>query len=93
MSLGYVILFLNLFINVLSLAVLGLHCWRLLLLEVSRGWLLVAGSGFLIAVASLVEEHGLSSVDSALVVHGFLVLLYVESSQSKDQTYVPCIGR
>ena len=58
-----------------------------------RGYALVLVPRHLFAVASLVEEHGLSSVDSALVVHGFLVLLYVESSQSKDQTYVPCIGR
>ena len=50
---------------------LGLHCCRLLLLEVSRGWSLVAVSGFLIAEESLVAEHGLQSVDSIRVVHGF----------------------
>ena len=56
--LGY--LFIYLFIYLLFLAVLGLHCCaRAFSSCAERGLLFVAVRGFLIAVVSLVVEHGL----------------------------------
>ena len=78
-----------------------------------QGLLFVAMHGLLIAVASLVVEHGLQacrlqqlqhmgsvvvahglfSAGSAVVVHRLSCSRYVESSQTRAQTHVPCIGR
>ena len=41
------------------LAVLGLHCSDFSLVAVNRGYSLIAMHGFLIAVTSVVVEHGL----------------------------------
>ena len=43
--------------------------------------------------ASLVAKHGLWSTDSVAVVHGLSCPQHVESSQTRDQTHVLCVGR
>ena len=58
-----------------------------------RDFSLVAMCGLLIAMASLVAEHGLWSVGSVVAAHGLVAPWLVEPSRSRDQTDVPCIGR
>ena len=55
------------------MAVLGLHCCvGFFLVAESRGYPLVGVSGFLVAVASLVVEHGFWGLWASVVeVHGF----------------------
>ena len=72
---------------------------------VVSGATLVVVSGLLIVVASLAAEQalehvGLSSCNSGsraqaqwLWCRGLTVLQHVESTQTRDQTHVPCIGR
>ena len=56
----FLFFFFNLFIYYLSLAALGLHCCVQTFSSCSeRGLLFVAVCGLLIAVASLVVDHGL----------------------------------
>ena len=67
----------------------------------SGGYSLVAVCGLLVLMASLVAEHRLqgrqTSVLPALWLSscdtGLAVLQYVESSQTRHQTRVPCTGR
>ena len=97
------------------LAVLGLRCCAWAFSSCGeRGLLFIAVCGLLIAVASLVVEHGLQAhglqqlqhVGSVVVVHGLqgaqaqqlwrmglVAPWHVGSSQSRDQTHVPCIDR
>ena len=77
------------------LIVLGLPCCTLAF-SFCREWelLFVVVLWFLIAVASLVAEHGLwGSWASAVGAQGLVALWHVGSSQSRVQTCVPCIGR
>ena len=43
--------------------------------------------------ASVVTGHGLSSCSSRSLEHGLSSLRHVESSRTRDRTFVPCIGR
>ena len=43
--------------------------------------------------ASVVTGHGLSSCSSRALEHGLSSPSHVESSQTRDRTLVPCIGR
>ena len=64
------------------------------LVAASRGSSLVAVRGLLIVVASLVAEHGLQGVWAQYLWHtGLVALRHVESSWTRDQTRVPCVGR
>ena len=69
-------------------------CWvffvahRLSLIVVSGGYSLIVVGGLLIAVASLIVEHGLWSVGSIVVLHQL-----VGSSWTRNQTSVPCTNR
>ena len=54
----------------------------------------VAVLGFLTAAASLVEEHRLQGTQARQLCRTGLVALWrVRSSQTRDRTHVPCIGR
>ena len=53
----------------------------------SGDYSLVAIGGLLIVVAPLVAEHGLKGMRAAVVAPR-----RVESSRTRDQTHVPCIG-
>ena len=59
-------------------------------MAVQAGYSLVVVRGLLIAVASLVAEHGLWSVGSVVTARG--PLWHVKSSWTGDQTCVTCIG-
>ena len=89
-----------LFLYVLFLAVLGLHCYA----DSS----LVEVHGLLIVVASVVVEHRLLSAPVLVVgacglsrclqlagsePSGLVILWHVVSSQTRDWTSVPCIAR
>ena len=64
-----VMVFLKLILKLFILAVPGLHCWAGFALGVvSRGYSPVAELGLLIAVASLVAEHGLSGMQASAFV-------------------------
>ena len=66
------------------LAVLGFHCCVQTFSNYrQQGLFFVAMQGFLIAVASLVSKHK----------RGLVAPQHVETSQTRDQTHVPCIGR
>ena len=94
--------FLNLF-----LAVLGLCCCAQAFSSCSEwGLLFIAVRGFLIAVASPVEEHGLQAHGlqqlwlagsraqaQQLWCMGLVAPQHVGSSQARDRTHVSCIGR
>ena len=55
----------------LFLATLGLHCYTQAFSNCGvRGLLFIAMHGLFTAVASFVEEHGLSSLSSVVVAHG-----------------------
>ena len=79
----------------LFLAALGLHCCVRTFSNCDVGWYsLVAGRGFLTELASLVAEHRLQAHRAlVVVVLGLGCSRHVGSSQSRDQTCVPCIGR
>ena len=67
----------------LFLVVLGLHCCvRAFSSCGERGLLFTVMDGLLIAVASLHMWH-----------MGLVAPWHVDSSQTRNQTYVPCIGR
>ena len=72
-------------------------CWvfvaahELPLVAVSGSYSLVVVCGLLIAVASLVAKHGLSSLVVAAC--GLAVQRHVGSFQTRDQIHIPCIGR
>ena len=57
------------------------------------GYSLVLACRLLIAVISLVLDHGLYRMGQAVVPRGLVALWHVESSQARDETHVPCIGR
>ena len=79
----------------LFLATLGLCCCSQALASCSK-WGInfpVAVLGPLIAGASLVAEHRLQSVVSAVVEHGLVTPGHIGSSQTRDRIRVPCIGR
>ena len=78
------------FVYQLFLAALGL-CW----LGVSFLQLLlsVTGPGLLVAVASLVGEHGLQAHRPQSQCTGLVAPRHVESSWTRGETHVPCIGR
>ena len=65
----------------------------------SGGYSLVAVSGFLTEVASLISESGLLSAQDSVVVarglwsRGLVAPRHVESSQARDQASVSCNGR
>ena len=93
--LTFKILFIYLF-----LAVLGLCCWVGFSLAVASGACsLIAVYGLLTEVASLTVEHGsracgfqwLWHLGSVVVAHGLSCL--VDSSWTREQTHVSCIGR
>ena len=98
--------FVYLFIYLL-LAVLGLHCCAWAFFSCSeQGLLFGAVRGLLIAVASLVVEHRLQARSLQQLWHvgsraqaqqlwctGLVALRHVGSSQTRDRTCVPCIGR
>ena len=107
-------LFIYLFIYYLFLPVWGLCCCARAFSSCNeQGILFVAAQGVLIAVASLIAEHGLQvhglqqlwhagpvvvarglqSAGSVAMVHGLSTPPHVGSSQTSDQTRVPCIGR
>ena len=44
-------------------------------------------------MGSVVVAHRLYSAGSVVVVHGLVALWHVGSSQTRDQTCVPCLGR
>ena len=64
-----------------------------MLVFIVHGLSLVVVCGLLIAVASLVADHGLQSAWASVVVVSVDALGHVESSQARDRTHVPCIGR
>jgi len=64
-----------------------------LLVAMRGAFSLVVVCGLLIAVASLVADHGLQSAWASVVVVSVDALGHVESSQARDRTHVPCIGR
>ena len=72
---------------------------RLSLVAVSRDYPLVAGHRLHIAVLFLLQStgsgaHGLQQcTPSVVMVHGPAAPLHVESSQTRDRTHVPYIGR
>ena len=75
------------------MALLGLHCCARGL-SLAGGSSLVVAGGLLFAVAPLVAEHRLWGTWASVVVAlGLVVPQHVESSRTRDQTYVPCIGR
>ena len=88
------------------LAALGLRCcvWAFPSC-VERGLLFVVVCGLLIAVASLVVEHGLQACELQQLwlegsraqaqqwYMGLVALWHVGSSRTRDRTHVPCIGR
>ena len=79
----------------LFMAALGLCCctWAFSSCR-EQGLLLVALRRLLIAVASLVAEHGLQARGLQQLWHtGLVALWHVGSSWTKDRTRVPCIGR
>ena len=55
----------------------------------AEGYCPLAVRGFLVAGASLIAECGLSSCGTT----GLVALRHVGSSQARDRTHVPCIGR
>ena len=83
----------------LFLALVGLCCGACVVL-LSVVTLLVAehrlqacGLQQLQHIGLVVVAHRLQSVRSVVVVLQLITLWHVESSQSRDQTYVPCIAR
>ena len=58
-----------------------------------RGLLSGAVCGLFIAVASLVVEHRLWACGLRSVTPGFSSPWHMESSRTRDQTHVFCIGR
>ena len=88
--------FINLFILfILFLAALGLRCCARAFSSCSeRRLLLVAVRGLLIAVASLVADHGLQVCGLQQLWHtGLVAPWHVGSFRTRAQTHVPCIGR
>ena len=67
----------------------SLRLCRLSLVAVSGGYSLVVVHGLLIAVASLVAEHGLCSVGSGVIACG--PLWHVKSSWTGDQPVSPAL--
>ena len=49
--------------------------------------------GLLFAVVSLVADHGLQSVWASVVVASVVAPGHMESSQARDRTHIPCIGK
>ena len=102
MTFFFVCLFIYLF-----LAKLGLHCCARAFSSCGeRGLLFVVVHGLLIAVASLVAEHGLQAhrlqqlrltgsraQAQQLWLTGLVAPRHVGSSQTRARTCVPCIGR
>ena len=100
-------IYLFIYLIYLFLAALGLRCCARAFSSCGeRGLLFIAVHGFLIAVASLVAEHGLqvrglqqlwltgSRVQAQqLWLTGLVVPWHVGSSQTRARTRVPCIGR
>ena len=67
---------------------------RLFLVVASGGSSLVEAHGIIIIVASLVTEHKLSGMwASVAVAHCLRTPQHVASSQTRDPTHGPCIGR
>lgn len=82
----------NLFILLLS--ALGLLCFVQAFSNCrARGLVSAAACRRLTEVASLVADHGLQSVGSAVVAHRLVAPRHVGSSRIRDGTHVPCIGR
>ena len=95
------------FLFIYFLAALGLRCCTRAFSSCSeRGLLFVAVRGLLIAVASLVAEHGLQArglqqlwltgcraQSQQLWLTGLVAPRHVGSSQTRARTRVPCIGR
>ena len=64
------------------------------LVAASRGYSLVVVPSLLTAVASLIAEHGLYGTWAQMLWCTSLVApWHVESSLTRDQTCVPCVGR
>ena len=62
----------------------------------AHGLSLVAVSGLLIAVASLIVEHGLQNIEASVAEHRLNScdgLVLVRSSWTRDRTHVSCIDR
>ena len=78
------------------LAVLGLRCCTGLSLAVlsGGGYSLAVVNWLLPAVASLVAGHGRKDVQASVgMCSGLVAPPHVGSSQTRDRTPVPCIGR
>lgn len=82
---------------------LFIYCWLCWVFVAAYGFSLVAESGGnsqvavcgpLIAMASLIPEHGLKDMQASVVGDmGFIALQHVESSQTRNQACISCIGR
>ena len=59
----------------------------------SGGFSLVVVCGLLLVVATPIAEHRLQSLGSVDVARELSCLRHVESSQTRDLTHAPCIGR
>ena len=77
----------------LVLAALGLLLHRLSLVVGNRRCSLAAGRGLLIVVASLAAKCGPRTWVQQLWHTGLAAQRLVGSSQTRDRTCVPCIGR
>ena len=71
-----------------SIAVCGLS-----LVAARRSYSLAVECGLLVVVASLVVAFGLQSEGSVVVASGLVALRNMESSRTRDQARVPCVGR
>ena len=78
------------------LAVLGLRCCSGLSLALQSGgdYSLAVVNGLLPAAASLVAGHGRKDAQASVgMCSGLVAPSHVGSSQTRDRTRVPCIGR
>ena len=75
------------------LSVLVIHCYMGFYLVAASCSYSSCGAQTLIAMASLVVEHGLWSTGSTVVLHGPMAPWQVRSSQMRDRTHVSCSGR
>ena len=83
------------YLSTVILVVLGLCCFARDFSSCSKkGLFFIAGTGLLIEVASLFVEHRLQAHGFQELQHtGLVAPQHAESSQTRDRTCVPCIGR
>ena len=86
--------FIQLFVIYFWLCCVFIAALWLSLVTVIGGYSLIVVHGLLIAVASLVAGHIFQGSQAWQLWHmGLVALWHVGSSQTRDQTHVPCIGR